>query len=414
MPEKPQRHPRLEVAAWRTASTSHRLFDALEADGRSARFVGGCVRDALAGLDRPAWDVDLCTPEPPERVLELLAAGRIRAIPTGLDHGTVTALVDDQRFEITTLRRDVATDGRRAVVAYTDSFRCDAARRDFTINAMSCDRSGQLFDYFSGLADLGAGVVRFVGDPATRIAEDRLRVLRYFRFHASFGHARPDPPTASALRAGAFELDQLSGERLQQETFKLLRTADPRAAVDLMAEFGVLQALFGAPVERALFRAYVDLDPTLDPVRRLAALVRPGPVDTRALARRLRFAKADEERLVRLVAVPAAAPERVDDAELRRQLYRHGPDVAMAGGLFALAQEGSTPAAASVWRARVDSRGVPSFPLAGRDVVDAGVAPGPDVGRYLHAVEDWWVEGGCVADRGATLARLYAVVAGVG
>ncbi|MEO1090018.1 MAG: CCA tRNA nucleotidyltransferase [Pseudomonadota bacterium] len=393
--------PRLVAAPWRTAPASVTLLDALEADGCPARFVGGCVRDALAARPRPVLDVDLCTPEPPVRVLDLLDRAAIRAIPSGLDHGTVTAIVDGRSFEVTTLRIDVATDGRHATVAFTDDFDADAARRDFTFNAMSCDRVGALFDPFQGDADLAAGRVRFVGDAATRIAEDRLRVLRYFRFFAGFGEALPDDSTRAALVAGAQALGALSGERIWQELRKLLETPDPRAAVALMADFGVLEAVLGIDVGRGTFDGLVPLETEPDAIRRLASLLRDRPDATGSLASCLRLGRTDAERLERLVHVPAVSPAELTAAELRRLLYRHGADGVLTAGLFAIAPTGSIDA--SDWHARVARTPVPAFPLRGQDALDRGVPPGPTVGALLAEVERWWLDGGCAAPRDACL-----------
>ena len=192
-----------------------------------ARVVGGAVRDTLAG--RTVAEIDLATPRTPDQVTEALQAAGIRAVPTGLDHGTVTAVADGRSFEITTLRRDVETDGRHAVVTFTDDWQADAARRDFTINAMSLTRAGEVFDYFGGVADLRAGVVRFVGDPATRIAEDYLRILRYFRFFARYGRDVADPRALAAIRAGVPGLPRLSVERVWSELARILSARDPRA-----------------------------------------------------------------------------------------------------------------------------------------------------------------------------------------
>jgi poly(A) polymerase/tRNA nucleotidyltransferase (CCA-adding enzyme) len=193
-----------------------------------ARLVGGVVRDVLAG--RAPTDVDLTTPQPPDAVMRMLQRAGIRAVPTGIDHGTVTAVVEGRGFEVTTLRRDVETDGRHALVAFTDDWRADAARRDFTINAMSATRDGAVFDYFGGVADLQAGIVRFVGDPATRIAEDYLRILRFFRFLARYGGALPDLAALGAIRAGLPGLAQLSAERVWRELTSILAAPDPRGA----------------------------------------------------------------------------------------------------------------------------------------------------------------------------------------
>jgi poly(A) polymerase/tRNA nucleotidyltransferase (CCA-adding enzyme) len=404
--------PALVAAPWRRAAASQRLLDALEAGGRPARFVGGCVRDSLKGLERAAWDVDLCTPEPPERVLTLLERAGVKAIPTGLDHGTVTAVVDGQPFEITTLRRDVETDGRHAVVAFTADFRADAARRDFTINAMSCDRAGRLFDYFDGRADLAAGVLRFVGEPGRRIAEDYLRVLRFFRFYARFGTRAPDAATAAALRAGVAGLERLSGERVAAELEKLLDAPDPRAAVAWMDELGVLAWTLGGAPDRTLFDRLVAVEPAAEPWRRLAALVRGADgAGARALAARLRLSKVDAARLERLVGVAAERLDRADAAALARTLYREGREGALAAGLFALARDGTDGDAAARLEARIAAAPVPTFPLKGADVVAAGVAPGAAVGRVLKRAEAEWLASGCAADGAALRARLPALVA---
>ncbi|MFP4360532.1 MAG: CCA tRNA nucleotidyltransferase, partial [Alphaproteobacteria bacterium] len=328
--------PALVAAPWRRATTSEHLLDALEADGRPARFVGGCVRDSLKGLHREAWDVDLCTAEPPERVLALMERAGIKAVPTGLAHGTVTAVLNGQPFEITTLRRDVATDGRHAVVAFTDDFAADAARRDFTINAMSCDRAGHLFDYFGGRCDLAAGVLRFVGEPRRRIAEDYLRVLRFFRFYARFGERPPDAATRAALAEGVAGMDRLSGERVRVEVLKLLEAPDPRRAVAWMAELGVLRWTLAEAVDRNLFDRLVAVEPAPDALRRLAALLRGAAApDAEAAAVRLRLSNAEAQRLARLVAVAATRLDAADAATLARALYRDGRDGALAAGLFA-------------------------------------------------------------------------------
>ena len=209
------------------APASRRVLAALGPDGRPARFVGGCVRDGLLGRPVPGGELDLATPEPPEQVMRLLEAAGLQAIPTGLAHGTVTTVVGGRRFEITTLRRDVATDGRHAEVAFTDDFGADAARRDFTINAMSCDAEGRLYDYFDGRADLAAGRVRFVGDAAQRIGEDYLRILRFFRFFAHYGRPPADAEALRACAAAAPGIDACRASAIQAEMLKLLAAADP-------------------------------------------------------------------------------------------------------------------------------------------------------------------------------------------
>ena len=220
---------RIAPQAWMTAPETRAVVAALSAAGAEVRFVGGCVRDALAG--RRVKDVDLATTDRPERVIELLQAAGLKAVPTGLDHGTVTAIAGHRPFEITTLREDVETDGRRARVAFTDDWQADAARRDLTFNAMSCSPEGDLFDPFGGRADLAAGRGRFVGDPRARIQEDYLRLLRFFRFQAHYGRVPPEPATLAVLRDLAPQLASLSGERLRSELLRLLEAPDPLPVV---------------------------------------------------------------------------------------------------------------------------------------------------------------------------------------
>ena len=235
-----------EPEKWALDGDVHRVLDALEADGATVRFVGGCVRDAIAG--RGVEDYDLATNAVPSRVLGLLKKAGIRAIPTGIEHGTITAAPGfGQAVQITTLRRDVATDGRRAVVSFSTDWEEDAARRDLTINALSADRAGRVYDYFGGIEDLEKGRVRFVGDPADRIAEDCLRILRYFRFYGRFGRGPPEEKAVAACAAAADRLDALSGERAWYETRRILAAPSPGQALYLMEEAGVLGRLLPGP-----------------------------------------------------------------------------------------------------------------------------------------------------------------------
>ncbi len=230
----------LDAARWRKKRGMKRLLAALGADEGLTRYVGGAVRDDL--LDLPVSDIDLATRIPPLEVMERLEKAKIKAVPTGIDHGTVTAVSDGHPFEITTLRRDVSTDGRRATVAFTDDWQEDAARRDFTINALSADpRTGELFDYFGGLADLEQRHIRFIGDPLQRIAEDHLRILRFFRFHARFGAGPPDAAALEACTARANDLMALSRERIADELLKLLGMPDPSSTVAIMLEHAILR-----------------------------------------------------------------------------------------------------------------------------------------------------------------------------
>ncbi len=367
-----------------------------------ARLVGGVVRDLLA--DRPTADLDLATPEPPERVMAVLAGAGIRTVPTGLAHGTVTAVMGGVPVEITTLRRDVETDGRHAVVAWTDDWREDAARRDFTINAMSLDRALRLHDYHGGTGDLAAGRVRFVGDPAARIAEDGLRILRFFRFQARYGRGEPDGDAARAIGAAVACLDRLSAERVWSELRRLLEVPDPTASLRLMHALGVLDRLLPGGTDAPRLQRLVRSEAPPDPVLRLAAAA---CAPSRRLASRLRLSNAEAARLAALRQGPAPSPELDDDA-LRRGLADDPAKLLVARSLLAEAASPgqAEPAAWRTLRERLLGMPRPVFPLAGRDAVAAGLVPGPSVGEALRRVEAWWRDGGCVASRADCLARL--------
>ncbi|MGE0416691.1 MAG: CCA tRNA nucleotidyltransferase [Acetobacteraceae bacterium] len=364
----------------------------------TARIVGGAVRDALAG--RPVADIDLATPDRPEAVMAALSAAGIRAVPTGLAHGTVTAVVDGHGFEITTLRLDVETDGRHAVVAFTDDWREDAARRDFTINAMSMSADGAIYDWFGGVADLRARRVRFVGDPMQRIAEDYLRLLRFFRFQARYGDHAPDAATEAAVRAGVPGLAGLSVERIWHELKRILAAPDPIASVALMDRLGVLAAVIPEGTDVEALRRLVARGAPVDPILRLAALL-AGTADADAFATRLKLSTADRARLGALRHGPVPQPDD-DDATLRRMLADH--ETAILVDRTWLAQDGD-----GRWdevRSRLRALPRPVFPLEGRDVVALGVAPGPAVGRLLKAMREWWRDGGCLAGPEACRAEL--------
>lgn len=361
-----------------------------------ARVAGGAVRDTLAG--RPVADIDLATPRRPAQVVEALTQAGIRAVPTGIEHGTVTAVCGGRGFEVTTLRRDVRTDGRHAVVDFTDDWRADAARRDFTMNALSLTRDGAVFDYFGGIADLHAGVVRFVGDPATRIAEDYLRILRFFRFHARYASGPPDAAAVAAIRAGVPGLARLSAERVWSELTRILAAPDPRDAVALMAELGVLAAIVPEGTDPARLARVVAAEAPADPLLRLAALLTGDPA---AFAARLRLSTAERDRLTALGNAPLAQPD-ADDATLGRLLA----DTDSAILLDRTWLGGGTGADWTMLRARLASMPRPLFPLEGRDVLALGLPAGPHVGALLRAVRAWWLDGGCRADAAACQAEL--------
>ena len=401
---------RIEPQAWMVEPATLDVLDALAAGGAQARFVGGAVRDALLG--RPIGDIDIATPAPPERVIEALEKRRIKAVPTGLDHGTVTAIAGTplRHFEITTLRRDVETYGRRARVAFDVDWAADAARRDFTINAIFLDPDGTVHDPVGGLADLRARRVRFVGDPATRISEDVLRILRYYRFEARFGTGLGDPPARVACRAMASLLPTLSNERVAQELVRLLETSDPVGALRMMQEDGVLSVVLPEALWFDRLRHLIAIEEEPDPLRRLAALIEIDGAGAIALAERLRFSNAWRDRL-RGLAPPWGIDPSKDISAQRRALYRLGAeryrDIALllaAEGAMSRDRLADLLALARDWTP-------PVFPLAGRDIAAFGVPPGPRVGRLLDAVLAWWEAGDFSADRAACLAHLRELLA---
>lgn len=406
---------RLPAAGWLVEPGTIRIVEALQAGGGATRFVGGCVRDTLRDGPHAIEDIDVATPDPPDVVMRRLAAAGLRGLPTGIAHGTVTALSGARRFEVTTLRRDVETDGRHARVAFTDDWREDAARRDFTMNAMSADPDGAVHDYFGGREDLAAGRVRFVGDPAARIAEDRLRLLRFWRFHARFGHGAPRAEERAACRAAAPGLALLSGERIRDEMLKLLAAADPAPSLACMEEDGILAAALGAGrFDVAALAALARLEPDgrAHAVLRLAALLAEGSDAARArnVARRLRLSSAQRDRiLATLVAAPeggASAPRRA----LRLAMHRDG-SAAVRDRVLLAAARARPPADASAALATIASWEDPRLPVAGEDVLALGYEAGREVGGLLAAVDEWWAARDFAPGREACLAELRRLTA---
>ncbi|MBL29540.1 MAG: hypothetical protein CMM50_18575 [Rhodospirillaceae bacterium] len=411
---------RIDPLPWMTAPETTAVVDVLTATGEPARFVGGCVRDAVLG--RSAKDVDLATPLPPAEVVRRLEAAGLKAIPTGIAHGTVTALSGDRHYEITTLRRDVETFGRHATVAFTDDWTEDAARRDFTMNAMFCDRDGTLYDPFQGRDDLAAGRVRFVGDARQRIDEDALRLLRFFRFYAHYGHPPPDREAIAACAEKAAGLDILSGERLRDEMLRLLEADTAPSVLRLMAEHDVLRhclPLPHMPDEHSFGRlahliALEQRTRDVDPLRRLRALVMGSTADEALiLAGRLRLSVARGRRLALMAAPSAVLSRGATSADLHQAIYRHGRealfDWALLGWADTPPQEGET-----TWRqivTEIRSWTIPVFPLTGRDVLERGLKPGRGVGRLLDAVETWWAERDYEPTRDQCLRQLERLIA---
>ncbi len=402
---------------WMQAPATVKVMAALAAAGAAPRFVGGCVRDALAG--RPVKDIDIATPLSPEAVMAALRRAGIKTVPTGIAHGTVTAVVAHTPFEITTLRIDVETYGRHAKVAFTDDWVADSARRDLTINALSCEPDGTLHDPFGGAEDLRAGRVRFVGDARARIEEDHLRLLRFFRFQAHYGKTAPEPGTLEVAASLAPKLRRLSGERVRDELIKLLRAADPVPVIEIMLARAVLQQVLPVSgttaVLRAILRSCTGDEEGADPIVRLAALIEPDGAKANEAAAHLRFSNRDRSALIALAEPevhldPALHPRdrwrtlRKLGVPLYRALLRldwarrHSGDDTRPGDAFRQALDEAEDLAAK------------DFPLRGTDILDLGVPQGPDLGRLLEAVEIWWAEDGFRASRNGCLARLKAAI----
>jgi poly(A) polymerase len=367
----------LPPADWTRRDDLARLVAALGAG--NARYVGGAVRDTLLAI--PVKDVDIATPLEPQAVMQRLKDAGIQAVPTGIEHGTVTAVLPLGPVEITTLRHDVSTDGRRATVAFASDWQDDAARRDFTINALYADpANGEIFDWFGGLDDLAARRVRFIGDPHQRIREDHLRILRYFRFQARFGSVPADAPSESACAELAATLKGLSRERVGMEMMNLLSLADPAPTVARMAELGVLEVVLPEADVAALAALVAEesrqqIAP--DALRRLAALLPADVQLAEAVASRFRLSGAQKKRL----ALAAARDGAERDA--RPLAYRLGRDCALDRLLIA----GADAAALDGWV-------IPEFPLKGGEIVARGIKAGPEVARVLRQVENGWIAAG--------------------
>ena len=374
---------KLNAARWRRRRGMAPLLDALGAGEGLTRYVGGTVRDELLAL--PHADVDLATSLRPQEVVDRLEKANIRAVPTGIEHGTITAVSAGRPVEVTTLRRDVSTDGRRATVAFTDDWKEDAARRDFTINALSADpMTGALFDYFGGLDDLKKRRVRFIGDPIERIAEDHLRILRFFRFHARFGAGEPDPQALEACARRANDLMALSRERIADELLKLLAVPDPATTVSIMLERGIFEPVL-PEIDRdavrrmlALIAAERKADSGADPLRRLTALLPGDPTTAEKVAVRLKLSNRARKRLA-----CAACPDL--GLNPRALAYFEGKECAIDRLL--LAGKPSEAAALAGW-------GAPKLPVGGGTLIERGLTPGPEVARRLKAIERRWVEAG--------------------
>ena len=398
--------------SWMRATETRAVMEALTAAGAEARFVGGAVRNAL--LHCEVGDIDIATPLVPDEVMRRLSLARITALPTGIEHGTITAIVNGKSFEITTLRRDVTTDGRRAVVAFSTDWAEDAARRDFTINALYVSWDGELFDYTGGVPDLEAGRIRFIGVPSERIREDYLRILRLFRFHAWYGRGEIDSDAISAAKAERSGLRGLSGERVQKEFLRLLEAENPLPSLRAMAADAILAEILpaGANFERLSRLVGIDSGNFFEPdsVLRLAALLSSDPADVATVAVRFKLSNQDRDRLLDLAEAREPLSAYLGVREVRRLLYRWGTQAFRDRVLMDWSSDRQTSNAIA-WRALLalaDAWIRPKFPLSGVDVMAAGVSEGPIVGRVLSELEEWWIANDFPTDQPSLSEKLKA------
>jgi tRNA nucleotidyltransferase/poly(A) polymerase len=396
---------RLPEAGWLEAPPLARALAVLDGDGEAARVVGGAARNALMGL--PLSDIDIATTATPEEVLRRAAEAKLKAVPTGIDHGTVTLVIEGKPFEVTTLREDVETFGRKAKVAFGRDWKADAERRDFTMNALSISRDGVVHDYVGGLTDLKANRVRFIGDPARRIAEDYLRILRFFRFHASYAQGPLEPAGLRACIAAREGLRTLSRERVRLELMKLLVAPHAVATLAAMAEAGLIELLLGGVPLLASFANMVKVEAAMalppDAVRRLGALAALITEDAERLWQKLRLFNAEHERLRAMAEDWWRVAPASGEAHARALLYRLGPTHYLDRALLSWtrSREG---AADPAWRdlATLPSRWTaPAFPLRAADFTARGLVRGPVLGEALRAAEEAWVAAGFPQDRAA-------------
>ncbi len=396
----------LGEASWLKEGELARLLALLDRDGEEARVVGGAIRNALLGL--AVGEIDVATTAVPDEVVRRVAGAGWKSVPTGIEHGTVTVVIDGRPFEVTTLRQDVETYGRKAKVVFGRDWAVDAERRDFTINALSAAADGTVYDYVSGLADIAARRVRFIGDPAKRIAEDYLRILRFFRFHAWYGDGgHPDIAGLHASIVARAGLETLSRERVRMELLKLLLAPHATPALAVMAESGLLVAVLGGVPFLASFENMTKVEAASgappDAVRRLGALAVFLKEDAERLANRLRLSNAEEARLAALDIwwrlSPAAGAQTA-----HALLYELGGQ-AFADRVLLAWSRSADGAASNEWRelASLPKRWtVPVFPLRSADFTNRGIAPGPALGAAMRAAERAWIAADFPADRAAT------------
>jgi poly(A) polymerase len=399
---------KVEPQDWMVSHETKTVMDALSETGMvTALFVGGCVRNMLVGEE--VGDIDIACVFDPDQVADRLTRRGIKVVPTGIEHGTVTAVVNKKPYEITTLRKDVETDGRRAVVKFSTDWGEDAERRDFTINTLLADSQGNVYDPTGqGLKDIDARVVRFVGDPTTRIAEDHLRILRFFRFHARYGKGAPDAEGLEACRYGADKIEELSRERITQEFFKILSVDKPADILSIMFDNSILTEFKFPEYDPKLmehvceFQRRFGLGFTAARLFVLAGLKQTNVTVTEKLLLIPKIFKKDIEAISEVLNLP----DLKDDHAVREAVYRHGRVPTAQALMIELAQDRLMNGYANQALKIIQKWDIPQLPVTGNDLMKAGVEEGPELGRKLTEIEDWWVENDFAPGKKECLARV--------
>jgi poly(A) polymerase len=379
---------------WMQSTEIKSIFAALD---NKARLVGGCVRDAL--LSKAVKDIDIATTHLPQDTLKLLEKKHIRSIPTGIEHGTITAVIKGQNFEITTLRSDIECYGRHATVAFTDDWQQDAARRDFTINAMSCDLNGNLYDYFGGYDDLNAGLVRFVGDASERCREDILRILRFFRFNAWYGKGALSKDGITACANFAPQINNLSGERVQAEMLKLLAAPNPSKIIKTMQDKDITSHLFPLTINLKALESLINIEPKaqieINPLLRLSSLLINATLTNEIFndfANRWKLSNKDKDYLYQLLFTYSNFYPQMPLAEQRKLTRKAGTEIFIDVVALEFSVCGGDEFIDIINKAR--QWPIPQFPISGKDLLAIGMKPGPMMGEALKQAEEWWESGG--------------------
>ena len=391
------------------------VFDLFETYQKNSIFVvGGSIRDAL--LNREITDIDFATSLKPKTITEILNKENIKFIDVGIDHGTVTAIINERKFEITTFRNDIFTDGRHAQVSFSNSLEEDALRRDFTINAMYLDKGGNLIDPKDGKTDLENRVVRFIGNPDERIKEDYLRILRYFRFLALFGDISPDAEVMKTIKANLDKLSVVSKERQWNELKSILSLNAPNNAISAMSEIGLLDDYFNGTSINDAFVNLIEIESrislSIDPILRLSTLIENSLDKANTIIKKLPLSKSDSTDLLKLSTLNKKIVSYMSMKEVRYLLYLLGRDGFQKQILVNWAKDTNNKNEVN-WRSLYEvaqSWEKPSFALTAKDVINMGISQGPMVGDILKEVEDWWAENDFIDDKFSLIERLKAIV----